>query len=495
VNAEPGGLFGLAAPPMNVAAEQAVLGTLLANNRAYDLVGHLLKSAHFADPLHGLLYGAIAARIDSGRLADAVTMMGEAGSWADGETDPEAARRYVAELVAAMIGLPGVPDYARVIHDCWLRRSVMEIAEVAYYAARDTGRASGLEVLRDTETALFALADTDAAEVSVPAHVPMAEAVANAVANRDQAGGIVGLRTGLQALDEFTGGLRPGQLFYIGGRPSMGKTSFGLAIGAGAARTLQNDGRPARVLFVSREMPVLAIGEQLIAGLAPVPRDAATRGKVRGNGEHGLFEYRPITDDEVASMLAAQRDMVDRYLVLDECRAGTLAAVRSRAMRMKRRGGLDLIVADYLGLFDVPELARVGNRVLEVTRLSRDAKALARDLAVPVVMLCQLSRGTEGREDKRPTLADLRDSGSLEQDGDIVAFLYREHYYLTRKPPARAEFRQDADHADAVTRWTADEKRARGRAELLIPKQRGGRVGKIELAFNDETTWFSDLVG
>jgi replicative DNA helicase len=478
-------LVGLSArvPPTNLQAEQALLGAILANNSAYDMVAGFLLGDHFADPINGRIYDEIGARIASGRLADAISL--RAALEHSGVLDPVGGMAYLAQLLTALVSTTVSREYGRAIRDSWHRRQLIDIGSDLVHQAF-TGD-SAASVHEAAETRLFELSEGAPDDVVIPAHEAMAQAIDLAVKAKDEPGGVVGLRTGLTALDEITGGLRRGQYILIGARPSMGKTTLGLSIAAGAAR------HGARVLFGSREMTALAIGAQIVAGLSPVQRDGATRGRVREHDGAGRFTYRPISPPEIDLMTAAQRAMASQHLLIDECRAGTIAAVRARARREKRRRGLDLIVLDYLGLFRVPELARSDNRVLEVSRLSEQIKALARDLGVPVIVLSQLNRGTEGREDKRPTLADLRDSGSLEQDADVVMFLYREHYYLLRKPPARAEARSATEHGEALAKWNDYEARARGRAELMIAKQREGRIGKIDIAFSDDTTWFTDL--
>jgi replicative DNA helicase len=246
--------------------------------------------------------------------------------------------------------------------------------------------------------------------------------------------------------------------------------------------------------MISREMTADAIGTKLVAGMAPIAATAAERGHWQDRDERGRFRYHPINDADITTMMAAQRAMRSRDLVIDTCPSGTLAAVRAAARRMKRRGGLDLVVLDYLGLMNVPELARVGNRVLEVTRLSADCKALAMSLDVPMLVLSQLNRSREGEADKRPTLASLRDSGSLEQDADCVMFLYREHYYLSREPPKRALKDSQEDFANRLSAWSAAVAEHKGRADVIFAKQRvGGPIGVKTLAYHEDNIWFSDL--
>jgi replicative DNA helicase len=483
-------LFGasLQEPPQSLQAEQALLGALLANNRAYDDVAATLREEHFFDPAHGRIYAAIARRIDAGRVADALVLARESADWAEGFDGEAAARAYLGQLVAAMVSPRMAKEYAAAVVDCWHRRALIDIGVDLVTHARSPGEASARQVHERAEEALSNLAaGQDEENRLVPGHEAMGLAIDAAMASRFTPGGLVGLTTGLRELDGITGGLRRGELTVIGARPSMGKTTLALSIAAAAARA------DARVLFVTIEMTAAALGAQLVAGLAPVQRDGAIRGRVQERDEVGRFTYRPVSDAEVAAMLAAQRAMRERRLMVLDLRVPTMTAIRGMARRLARRGGLDLVVVDYLGLLRVPELAGSDNRVLEISRLSAASKALARDLEVPVVMLSQLSRQVEGRENKRPLLNDLRDSGTVEQDADRVIFLYRDHYYLSREQPKRGERDGEEAWANRLSAHAHALDKAEGRAELIVAKQREGRVGTVSVAFGHETTWFTDL--
>jgi replicative DNA helicase len=482
------GLLGsaLREPPHNIAAEQALLGALLANNRAFDRVGHFLREEHFADAIHGRIFAAIAQRIEAGRLVDAVTLKAEFEH--TGVLDAAGGTQYLAQLLGAMVGIINAGEYGHAIYDAWLRRQLIDIGEtIVNNAFASTEGFDAKAQIEAAEQKLFDLAERgDNGEACSPAHEAMDLAITAAVKAANQPGGLVGLTTGYRALDDITGGLRRGQYSLIGARPSMGKTTLALGIAAGAAAA------GARVLFVSKEMTCEAIGALLSAGLGNVARDGAERGRIRGRDEFGRFTWAPINQAEIDRMLAAQRAMATRTLMIDECRAGTMAAIRSAARRMKRRGGLDLVVIDYIGLLRVPELMRFDNRTLELTRLSSDCKGLAVDLDVPLLALSQLSRDLEKRDDKRPELSDLRDSGSLEQDADLVGFLYRENYYLARSEPVRKPGETDEKFSARMSAWTTAELGSREQADLFIRKQRRGRIGRVGLRFNQVTTWFTD---
>lgn len=474
-------------PPQNLQAEQALLGALLVNNKAYDRVAAFLRPEHFADPVNGRIYAAIARRVDAGQLADCVTLNREFAE--AGTLDEVGGTAYLTQLLSAMVGIINAAEYGRAIQDCWHRRELIGIGEDLVNVAFAPGTATAREIQEQAEEKLFVLADAEPDGAPVPAHTAMAEAIDAAAKAADRAAGLIGLTTGFAELDDITGGWRRGSYNLLAARPSMGKTTLALAFAVAAAAV------EARVLFVSREMRAHPIGAKLVAGMTPIAADAADRGKFRERDEFGRFRYTPITQQDIDRMMAAQRAMARRHLLIDECRAGTVAAIRSLARRQKRRQGLDLLLIDYLGLLKVPELARSDNRTLEVTRLSEQCKSLAADLDIPVIVLAQLNRGPEGREDRRPGLADLRDSGSLEQDADLVAFLYREHYYLTRYPPKRRDNESDEHFANRSTQWGKRERESKGVAEIIIAKQRMGAVGTRRIAYYDSNVWFGDLDG
>jgi replicative DNA helicase len=473
--------------PANVRAEQALLGAILTSNKVYDTVSYFLRADHFIDPTHNRIYAAIAVRIEGGRLADAISLKSDFENTP--VLDEVGGPSYLGQLLVAMVGINNALEYGRAIHDAWRRRCLITIGQILVFDGYASDGRSAAEVHEAAEASLYDLGERgEIEEARSPAHEAMALAIDGAVKAAEQPEGLVGLTTGFQALDEITGGWRRGHYAILAGRPSMGKTTLGLGMSAAAAET------GARVLFASMEMSREAIGGVLAAGLSQLPRDAGDRGRVREPDGAGGFSWRAIAQPEIDRMVAAQRTMAGHTLVIDECRSHSVQAIRAQARRMKRRGGLDLVVIDYLGLLQVPELARAGNRTLEVSRLSAAAKALAIEMDIPVVMLCQLNRGPEGREDKRPTTADLRDSGSLEQDADLILFIYREHFYLQNRPPLRIAHHSDEDYANAAKRWATARTAAEGVADIIVAKQRRGRVGTVRLGFNEATHWFTDFL-
>jgi replicative DNA helicase len=481
-------LSGLAlrVPPANLQAEQAVLGALLSNNKAYDSVAGWLRGEHFADPIHGRIYDAIARRIDAGRMVDVLILRGEF-EYA-GALEEVGGLDYLSRLLVATIGIANVGDYGRAVLDAWHRRELIDIAGELMARAYAPGEAGAREIHEAAEERLSALADGQEGEAApVPAHTAMALAIDEAWKLRDTPGGLVGLSTGLRGLDDITGGLKRAEMVVVGARPSMGKTSLALTVAVGAARA------GARVLFVTMEMSSTDLGAQIAAGVTPIARDLTTRGKARYQDDLGRFRWRAMAEAEHAAMMAAQRAMADRRLLLLDLRVPTMSALRSAVRRLRRRGGLDLVVLDYLGLMRVPELARFGNRTLEVTRLSGDLKAMAMDFDMPVLVLSQLNRTVEARDVKAPTLADLRDSGAIEQDADAVMFLHRDEYYLSRKKHERGDKESAEDFANRQSRHAEALRLAEGMATVSVQKNRKGRVGDVALAFNAAETWFCDV--
>lgn len=480
--------LGLRMPPTNVPAEQAVLGGLLANNKAYDGIAGRLRVEHFADPANGAVFGAVARRIDAGRLADAVTLAGCVAEWAAAFKGDAEARGYLASLLAAMVGTRDVAHYAEAVIEAWHRRALIEIGEELVGRAMDDSAVPAREVHEAAEEALARLADGQEGEAPpVAAHRAMELAIDEAWRASKTPGGLVGLSTGLGALDDATGGLMRGDMLVLGARPSMGKTSLGQTIAAGAAAA------GGRVAMFSFEMSAEALGAQLVAGLVPLSRDLTTRGKERFWDERGRFGWRPVTAAEIAAMQSAQRMMAERNLLIFDRIPRTVAAVRAAVRRMKRRGGIDLVVVDYLQLMTVPELRGSDKRYEMVTRLSGDLKQLAKEFDVPVLVLAQLSRAGEEREVKRPQLSDLRDSGAIEQDADVVMFLHRDSYYLSRRKMERGEKQSAEEWANQQSRHNERMAAAEGRADVYIDKARKGRIGTVHLAYGEETTWFTDL--
>lgn len=456
-------------PPSSPDAEMALLGALLMHASALDIVRPTLAPEHFADDRHGRIYAAICAMSDAGLPATVLGLK----AWAEQQSELEGLGGwpYLAKLAGSIVTAHGARDYARHILDLWRRRQLMQAAQslIDEAGAADPARSPA------------ALADDLAAAVdrvfSGAADGPLAsitDAVAGAIAAAEAAhkGHRDGIPTGFAALDALIGGLEPGGLYVVGGRPGMGKTSLGLWIAHNAAAA----GR--RALYVSLEMADRQLGRRIVAGLAGVDLARMKEGRLS-----------PADWQRIA---AARARVEGLPLVLDDRAGLTLAQIAGRARSVARRAPLGLVIVDHLGLIAPPrEIARHG-LTAAVEHASNGLKRLAKDLSCPVVALCQLSRGVEGREDKRPTLADLRQSGAIEQDADAVMFVYREAYYRRRERPAREPGESIDAYAARLEGWKAEIDAIVRDAEIIVAKQRDGAIGACRLAYDEPTARFED---
>jgi replicative DNA helicase len=474
-------------PPSNLQAEQALLGALLANNKAYERVSEFLSPEHFADPVHGRIFQAIARRCEAGQIADPVMLRAEFEH--SGVLDEVGGTAYLAQLLAAMVGIINAGDYGRAIHDAWIRRQLIDIGEVT--VNRAFGAEAGLDgtgQIEAAEQALFDLATRGGNEgglITFEKALTLAIEIA-ATAHKNQ-GSVSGLDTGLRDLNKKMGGLHPSDLVILAGRPGMGKTALATKIAFGAAKALLNNARadnpnamPKQAVAVfSLEMSAEQLATRLLAEEARVSADRIRRGE--------------ISQRDFDNFVAVSREISQLPLVIDDTPALTLSALRTRCRRLKRTKGLALVVIDYLQLMRPAAGTKPENRVLEISQITQGLKAIAKELAVPVLALSQLSRAVEAREDKRPQLSDLRESGTIEQDADVVMFVYRDEYYMQQKEPKIIAFENDQKFHDAHEKWQSDMSAVYNKAELILAKQRHGPTGKIDLFFEGEFTRFADL--
>ncbi|WP_419900707.1 replicative DNA helicase [Roseomonas sp. USHLN139] len=469
-------------PPMNARAEQALLGALLANNAAYGRVSEFLQPHHFADALHGAIYAAIQRRVDAGQVADAITLWSD---FADGDVlEPVGGRAYLAELLGAMVGVINAGEYGRVILDCWQRRQLIEIGEGMVNAAHGADPERGPEAqIEGAEAALMALAEGNLSAPLIGAEKAAASAVEAMQRGMASKGGLIGIDTGLRGVNRMTKGFRPGQFIVVGGRPSMGKTAFAGSVTIGAAKS------DVPVLFVTAEMDASDIMARMIAAEAGVSLNEVLTGhrKAEGDGEPMVMSQAAVD-----AVVGAQQVLSRLPIEFEEASSPSVPFIRGRARRMLRQRGLGLIVVDYLGLLRASDVAARQNRNEAVSEISRGLKAMARELRVPVLALAQLNRESEKREGKRPQLSDLRDSGSIEQDADVVGFVHRPHYYLAKNPPSRKDNETQAEFEARQDNWAEEVDRSAGKAELILHKQRQGETGIIRMNWNAEATWFFD---
>jgi replicative DNA helicase len=474
-------------PPYNPDAEQTLLGALLINNAAYLRVSEFLQAEHFGNAIHGRIFAAIGKLVDRGQIANPVTLKSLFDQ--DASLIEVGGAQYLARLAGAAVTIINAEDYGRAIYDLHVRRELIALGEdVVNDAFRQDLDDPPREQIERTEKKLFDLATTGQAEGGFRLFsATLTSAINNAEAAFKRNGKTVGVATGLVDLDRKLGGLHRSDLIILAGRPSMGKTALATNIAFNAAKayrprrapdgqTIAEDG--AVVGFFSLEMSAEQLATRILAEESGVASDRIRRGDV-GREDFDKF------------VQASQR--LERVpLFIDDTPALTVSALRTRARRLKRQQGLGLIVVDYLQLLRPSTQVRVlENRVQEISDITRWLKALAKELDVPVLALSQLSRAVEQREDKRPMLADLRESGSIEQDADVVMFIFRQEYYESREPTKHAG-EADDDFSERYDKWKERLSKVHGLAEILVAKQRHGPIGEVKLRFAAETTKFEN---
>jgi replicative DNA helicase len=474
-------------PPSNIEAEQALLGAILVNNNAFHRVAEFLLPEHFAQAVHGRIFAAVMKLVERGQIANPVTLKNLFEQ--DAALAEIGGAQYLARLAANVVTIINAEDYGRTIYDLHLRRQLITIGEdmVNDAYAYDFER-EGPRQIEAAEQRLFDLATTGQAEGGFrPFERALAEAITMAEAAFKRSGRTTGISTGFLDLDKLLGGLHPSDLIVLAGRPSMGKTAIATNIGFNAARAFREqklaDGRVAaedgaRVGFFSLEMSAEQLATRILSEESGVSSNNIRKGEV----SHEDFDQ----------FIDASQRLAAAPFYIDDTPALSIAALRTRARRLKRQHGLDLVIIDYLQLVRGTGEGRQDNRVQEISEITRGLKTLAKELDVPVVALSQLSRAVESREDKRPMLSDLRESGSIEQDADVVIFVYREEYYLSRGEPGRRPEDNEEKYNERYERWHNRLQEVSGTAELIVAKQRHGPIGKVTLRFDHETTRFEN---
>ncbi len=480
----------LRTPPYNTEAEQALLGAILINNTAYYRVCEFLQPEHFGNAVHGRIFAAIGKLLGRGQIANPVTLKNLFDQ--DGALTEIGGAQYLARLAAAAAAIINAEDYGRAVHDLYLRRELIGLGEdVVNDAFRQDLDDPAREQIERVEKKLFDLATVGQAEVGFrPFSAALTSAIDNAQAAFKRNGKTVGVATGFRELDKMLGGLHPSDLIVLAGRPSMGKTALATNIAFNAAKAYKApstpDGRKiaedgAVVGFFSLEMSAEQLASRMLAEESGVSSDRIRRGDV--------------SSEDFDKFVLASHRLASLKLFIDDTPALSISSLRTRARRLMRQQGLGLIVIDYLQLLRPSNQARVQeNRVQEISEITRGLKALAKELNVPVLALSQLSRAVEQREDKRPMLADLRESGSIEQDADVVMFIFREEYYQSRLMPMRRAGDTDEQHDARMKNWQADCDKVYGLAEVIIAKQRHGPIGQIKLVFDAKTTKFDNYM-
>ena len=453
--------------PNNIEAEQAVIGSILVSNDIFDEISTIISSINFYDPMHQKIFEAIESLIYKGMLANPITLK----NYFEDEKDDLNVPEYLVKITKFSTSVRQAVEYSKIIYDMFVRRELIKISEQTIDSAKlndlDT---NGQTIIENSERLLFDLAEKGSFNSSlIKFDDAMKQTIEMASAAYKNEEGIVGVPTGLRDLDDKLGGLHQSDLIIIAGRPSMGKTSLATNIAFNAAQKLQDSGKKSSIAFFSLEMSSEQLSTRIISEQARISSNDIRRGR--------------ISDDQFDKFLETSKNISELPLYIDETPAITIAALSNRARRIKRLFGLDMIIVDYIQLMRGTTFNKDG-RVQEISQITQGLKAIAKELAVPVVALSQLSRQVEQRDDNKPLLSDLRESGSIEQDADVVMFVYREAYYLSRKEPRAAT----VEHAE----WQAKMNEVAHLAQLIIGKQRHGPIGNITLEFEERFTKFKD---
>ena len=453
--------------PNNVEAEQAVIGSILLNNEIFDEINTIISSTNFYDPLHQKIFSAIENLIFKGLLANPITLK----NYFEDEKDEINVPEYLVKITKFSTSVRQTIEYSKIIYDMFVRRELIKISEQTIDSAKINDLdVNGQKIIEESEKLLFDLAERGSFNSSlVKFESALKQTIEMASAAYKNDAGIVGVPTGLRDLDDKLGGLHESDLIIIAGRPSMGKTSLATNIAFNAAKNLQDNGRKSSIAFFSLEMSSEQLSTRILSEQARIGSNDIRRGR--------------ISDEQFDKFLETSKDISELPLFIDETPAISIAAMSNRARRIKRLYGLDLVVVDYIQLMKGSSNNNDG-RVQEISQITQGLKAIAKELSIPVVALSQLSRQVEQRDDHKPQLSDLRESGSIEQDADVVMFVYREGYYLQRKEPREAT----VEHAE----WQAKMNEVAHLAEIIIGKQRHGPIGKVTLEFEERFTKFKD---
>ncbi len=462
--------------PHNFDIEQSLLGAIMVDNGAYHAVSEIVTGVHFADPLHGRIFDSLRELIDGGKRVNAVTLK----TWLDrdGDVVDAGGSKYLARLVSSSVHAIDAAQIARQVRDLYQRRKIIELAQAAIDRAQSSAVADDAQQqIEALEHGLIELGRGAADDGFKDAESVIGDAVRMAEAAYSRGTEVSGLSTGFMNLNAALGGLHPGELIILAGRPAMGKTALATNIALNAATSIPPlaDQPPPVVGFFSLEMSSTSVMTRVLSEQAGVSSHRVRRGE--------------INSTEFDRFLTAGFDLNAR-LFLDDTALLTIAALRARSRRLKRQHGLDLVVVDYLQLLQ--GTSPRANRLEDIGEISRGLKALAKELAVPVLALSQLSRAVESRDDKRPQLSDLRESGSIEQDADVVMFVYRDEYYLARQEPTHRPGEDAQKFNDRHDAWCKAMDQSRGRAEVIIGKHRHGPTSTVRFNFDAALTRFTD---
>ena len=454
--------------PNNIEAEQSIIGSILISNEIFDEINTFVSSKNFYDPMHQRIFSAIEKLIYSGMLANPITLKNHFENDEDKINIPE----YLVKITKFSTSNRQAIEYSKIVYDLYVKRQLIKLSEEIIDTAKLNDIAKNSQtIIENSEKSLFDLAEKGSFSntiVKFDEALKLTIDMASTAYKNDE--GIVGVPTGLRDLDEKLGGLHKSDLLIIAGRPSMGKTALATNIAFNAAKKFQQDGKKTSVAFFSLEMSSEQLSTRILAEQSRIKSNDIRRGR--------------ISEDQFDKFIESSKDNSELPLYIDETPAISIAALSNRARRMKRINGLDLIVVDYIQLMTAVN-SRRESRVQEISEITQGLKALAKELSVPVLALSQLSRAVEQRDNNKPLLADLRESGSIEQDADVVMFVYREAYYLERKEPRPAT----VEYAE----WQAKMSEVSNMAEIIVGKQRHGPTGNVFLEFEPHFTKFKDI--
>ena len=453
--------------PNNIEAEQSVIGSILLTNEIFDDVNILVSSSNFYDPMHQKIFAAIEKLIYGGMLANPITLK----NYFEKEKDEINIPEYLVKITKFSTSTRQAIEYSKLIYDLYVKRKLINISEnIIDEAKLNDLDNDGQKIIENFEKSLFDLAEKGSFSSSlVKFEEAMRQTIEMASSAYKNEEGIVGVPTGLTDLDDRLGGLHKSDLVIIAGRPSMGKTALATNIAFNAAKKIQEEGKKTSIAFFSLEMSSEQLSTRILAEQSRIKSNDIRRGR--------------ISEEQFDKFIETSKNISELPLYIDETPAISIAALSNRARRIKRLYGLDMVVIDYIQLMRASNFKE--GRVQEISEITQGLKALAKELSVPVLALSQLSRAVELRDLKKPQLSDLRESGSIEQDADVVMFVYREAYYLEKQEPRAAT----VEHAE----WQAKMNEVSNLAEIIIGKQRHGPTGNIMLEFEAMFTKFKDI--
>ncbi len=465
--------------PQNLEAEQSLLGSILFDNKILENINTNFNSLYFFDPLHSSIYDAIISLTEKGRLADPLTLKNYLkDNKYNLDIDIE---QYLTDLRDGVLSLSKASFYADEIRDCYIRRSLIVIADELIHKSKNPSiETSPDQEISNTEEKLYNLAEKDkinSGPLDFKTVLASTTKQINSAYNRK--GKLSGIDTGFSGINRHLGGLNKSDLIVLAGRPAMGKTALATNIGFNAAKSSKSDTNEAILIF-SLEMSAEQLAQRILAEQSTIDSHRLRSGD--------------IDDNEFSKLVVTQNDIHSLPFFIDDTPAITVGQISSRARRLKRTNGLGLIIIDYIQLIQGSKASQSQGRIQEISSITRGLKSLAKELDVPILALSQLSRAVEQREDKRPILADLRESGSIEQDADVVMFVFREEYYLDKSEPTQKDNENQESFNERFAKWQDRRSAAEGKAEIIISKQRHGPTGIIQVQFEAKLTRFMDLV-